>query len=195
MSDMEIWTKPLCGAPAIGQETERANANKAAGQDVEQETAQELLRTEGHDSFLISVGIILPAESNLIMLESNEAVVGDGHAMGVAGEIAEHMMRTTEGWLGVDDPVLAEEWTQEGAERFLVFERLERSGESEIWEIATAGIAWWTKPAGYNWNSGSGRRRKRCRKFSAGCRAVGSHWKSGRILPGSVDCSASWGMK
>jgi hypothetical protein len=40
------------------------------------------------------------------MVESHEAVVGDGHAMGVAGEIAEHMMGTAEGWLGVADPVL-----------------------------------------------------------------------------------------
>jgi len=83
--------------PAIGQEPERADADKAAGQDMEQEAAQELFRTERHHSLLITVGIILPAESNLIMLESHEAVVGDGHAMGVAGEIAEHMMRTAEG--------------------------------------------------------------------------------------------------
>jgi hypothetical protein len=121
-----------CGAPAIGQETERADADKAAGQDVEQETAQELLRIERHHSLLIAVGIILPAETNLIVLESYEAVVGDGHAMGVAGEIAEHMMRTTEGWLGIDDPVLAEEGTQEGAESLLVFERLESSSEGEL---------------------------------------------------------------
>jgi hypothetical protein len=39
------------------------------------------------------------------MLESHEAVVGDGRAMGVTGEIAEHMMRTAEGWLGVDGPI------------------------------------------------------------------------------------------
>jgi hypothetical protein len=36
---------------------------------------------------------------------------------------------------------------------------------------------------------------KRCAKSSAPCRAVGSHWKSGHIRPGSVACSASWGMK
>jgi len=121
-----------CGPPAIGQETERADANKAAGQDVEQEAAQELLRSERHDSLLISVGIILPAESNLIVLESDEAVVGDGHAMGVAGEVAEHMMRPAKGWLGIDHPVLAEESTQEGAESLVVFERLERSGKGEL---------------------------------------------------------------
>jgi hypothetical protein len=66
------------------------------------------------------------------MLESHEAVVGDGHAMGVAGEIAEHMMRTAEGGLGVDDPVLTEQWAQEGAEGLLVFDRLESSGKGEL---------------------------------------------------------------
>jgi hypothetical protein len=120
------------GAPAIGQEAERADADKAAGQDVEQETAQELLRRERHVFVLISVGIILPAESNLVMFESHEATVGDGHAMGVAGEITQHRMGTAEGWLGVDDPVLTEQGTQEGAEGLFVFERLERSGKSEL---------------------------------------------------------------
>src|SRR5260370_1339126 len=104
------------GAAAIGQEPERADADKAARQDVEQEAAQKLLRTERHHSLLIPVGIILPAESNLVMLESHEAVVGDGHAMGVTGERAEHMMRTAEGRLGVDDPVWTEQGTEEGGE-------------------------------------------------------------------------------
>jgi hypothetical protein len=45
------------------------------------------------------------------MLESYEAMVGDGYAMGVTGEIAEHMLGTAEGWPGVDDPVLAEQNT------------------------------------------------------------------------------------
>src|SRR5260370_25952475 len=66
------------------------------------------------------------------MLEGHEAVVGDGHAMGEAGEIAEHMMRTAERWLGVDDPALTEQGTQEGAEGLFIFQRLERSGESEL---------------------------------------------------------------
>jgi hypothetical protein len=52
--------------------------------------------------------------------------------MGVAGEIAEHMMRTAEGGLGVDDPVLTEQGAQEGAEGLLVFDRLESSGKGEL---------------------------------------------------------------
>jgi hypothetical protein len=65
------------------------------------------------------------------MLESHEAVVGDGYAMGIAGEIAEHMMGAAERWLGVDDPVLTEQGTQEGAEGLLVGQGLKSSGEGE----------------------------------------------------------------
>src|SRR5438270_10299991 len=52
--------------------------------------------------------------------------------------------------------------------------------------IATAGTASWMRPVRYNWNSEFVRVRKRCRKSSGACPTVGSHWKSGRILPGSV---------
>jgi hypothetical protein len=75
---------------------------------MQQETAQELFRGHGHLPLLISVGIILPAKGNLVVLERYQAVVGDGHAMGVASEITQHMMRATEGRLGIDDPVLPE---------------------------------------------------------------------------------------
>lgn len=132
MGEQALTERQESRAPAIGQEPERADADKATGQDMEQEAAQELLRTEGHHSLLISVGIILPAETHLVMLEGHDAMVGDGHAMGVTGEIAEHMMRTAKGWLGVNHPVLTEEGTQERAKRFLVFQRFERSGESEL---------------------------------------------------------------
>jgi hypothetical protein len=119
------------GAPAVGEESEGADADKAAGQNMEQETAQELLRREGHHSLVISVGIILPAESHLVVLEGDEAVVGDGDAMSVAGEIAENVMGAAERRLGVDDPVLTEQGA-EGTEGFLVLQRLERAGESKL---------------------------------------------------------------
>jgi len=117
---------------AIGQESEGTDADKAAGENMEQETAQELVRGKGHHPLLIPVRIIFPAEGDLVLVEGHEPVVGNGHAMGVAGQIAQHMLGTTEGWLGIDDPVLAEQWAQEGAEDLLVFEGLERSGKSKL---------------------------------------------------------------
>jgi len=54
------------------------------------------------------VCIILPAEGDVIILEGDKTVVGDGDAMGIASQITQHMMGTAEGGLGIDDPVLAE---------------------------------------------------------------------------------------
>ena len=75
---------------------------------MEKEAPQKLLGGEGHRSLLIAVGIVLPAEGDLIMLEGHKTVVGDGNAMGIAGQITQHMMGTAEGGLGIDDPVLTE---------------------------------------------------------------------------------------
>jgi hypothetical protein len=75
---------------------------------MEKEAAQKLLGGEGHLSLLIAVGIVLPAEGDLILLEGHKTVVGDGHAMGIAGKITQHMMGAAEGGLGIDDPVLTE---------------------------------------------------------------------------------------
>jgi len=99
---------------------------------MEKKTSQELLRREGHPSLLIAVGIVPPAESNLVALEGHESMIGDGNAMSVAGEIAQHMMGPAERRLSIDDPVLAEQGAQEGAEGFFVGERLESSGKGEL---------------------------------------------------------------
>jgi hypothetical protein len=90
------------------------------------------LRRECHLLFVISVGVILPAKGDLVVLESHETVVGNGDPMGVASEIAQHMMGTAERRLGIDDPVLPEQGAQEGAEGWLVFEGLQGSCESKL---------------------------------------------------------------
>jgi hypothetical protein len=43
-------------------------------------------------------------------------MVGDSDAMGVAAQILEHILGTTEGGLAVDHPILSEEWPQPGGE-------------------------------------------------------------------------------
>ena len=101
---------------AVGEKTEVSDANQTAGQHVKQEAAQELMGGDGHDLLLAAVGIISPAEGDTIVLEGQEAMVGDGHTMGVAGQVVEHMFRAAEGRLGVDHPVLLPELPEEVAE-------------------------------------------------------------------------------
>jgi len=62
------------------------------------------------------MGIVSPAEGDAIVLEGHEAMVGDGYAMSVAGQVVENMFGASEGWLGIDDPVLLAELPEEVAE-------------------------------------------------------------------------------
>ena len=107
-------------AATIGQETKGTDADKATGQDMKQEAAQELLSGKGQHSLVIALRVVLPAEGDLVILEGDEAMVGDGDAMSIAAEIAQHMLGTAERWFGVDDPVLPEQGTQESAESWFV---------------------------------------------------------------------------
>jgi hypothetical protein len=46
----------------LAKESEVSDANQAAGQNVKQESAQELMGGNGHDLLLAVVGIVSPAE-------------------------------------------------------------------------------------------------------------------------------------
>jgi hypothetical protein len=41
------------------------------------------------------------------LVEVQQAMIGDGHAMGVAAEIMQQLHGSTEGGLGIDDPIVA----------------------------------------------------------------------------------------
>jgi len=77
-------------AATIGQQAERTDADKAARQDMEQETAQELLSRKGQNALVIALSVVLPAEGDLVILKGDQAMVGDGDAMSIAAEIAKH---------------------------------------------------------------------------------------------------------
>ncbi len=83
---------------------------------MEQEAAQELVDRQGHQSLLVAVSGISPAEGDVTVGESNEAVVGDGDPMGIGTEIAQRMFRATEWSLGVNDPVITEQQPEPGWE-------------------------------------------------------------------------------
>ena len=93
-------------AEAVGQQAVAADAHEAFWQHVQEEAAEEVHGVEGHDALLAAVGIIAPAEADALAVEGGDAVVGDGHAVGVAAEIAQHMFGAAEGRLGMDVPSL-----------------------------------------------------------------------------------------
>jgi hypothetical protein len=59
-------------------------------------------------------------------------MIGDGDALRIAGEIVQNMFGTSEGWLGVDHPVFAEEESQERVESAGLSKTLEWAMELEL---------------------------------------------------------------
>jgi hypothetical protein len=55
-------------------------------------------------------------------------MIGNGDAVGVAGQVAQDVLGSTEGRLEVDHPVLPEQGAQEGGEPLRLTEGLERAG-------------------------------------------------------------------
>ena len=88
---------------ALGEKAVVPDAVKAVGQDVEQETPDELVRGEAHDAGAPAATIVLVGERDFIVADDYEPRIGDGGSMRVAGEIGEHARGSAEWRLGVDD--------------------------------------------------------------------------------------------
>ena len=93
-------------ANTIGQEAVVPDTDESLREHVEQEASDELHARDRHGSFLPS-GAILPPEFDLSVMDGDDALVGDGDAVGVAGQILQDLGRATKGWLGVDHPLLS----------------------------------------------------------------------------------------
>jgi len=79
---------------------------------VEQEAAQELVDRQSQEPLLVGVRGVSPTEGDVALLKGDESAVGDGDAVGVAAEIAQRVLRSAEGWLGIDNPVVAEQGSE-----------------------------------------------------------------------------------
>ena len=118
-------------ATAVGKEAEVADANKATWKYMQQEAAQELICRQAHQLLLVAVSGVAPTEVDVVIVQCNESVVGDRDAMRVGAEIAQDVLGTSEGTLGVDDPVVAEQSSQPCCEAALISQMQEAVVESE----------------------------------------------------------------
>ncbi len=110
------------------------DAHESSGEHVQKEAPQELRGGKSHRALLATVGIVLPAEGDTLLVEVQQAMIGDGHAMGVAAQVAQHLHGPTEGGLGIDDPVVAVHPSEE-------FGELPGIGESGGWAGAAELVA------------------------------------------------------
>src|ERR1039457_1948368 len=59
----------------------------------------------GHLPLLVAVSVVLPTEGDRLAIEGEEPVIGDGHTMGISGQVLQQVIGTAEGCFGVDDPL------------------------------------------------------------------------------------------
>lgn len=88
----------------VAEQAEVTDAHEARGQAVAEEATDELSGFERHDSRLVVVASIPPAERDVPCFEFEEAMIGDGDLVGVTAEIREPLRGPPEGRLSIDDP-------------------------------------------------------------------------------------------
>ena len=116
----------------MGQKTEMADAHEPSGKHVQEKAPQELLYRQGQEALLVSVGGVSPAKGDLVTDQRDEAMVGDGNAMGVGAQVVKDILGASERWLAVNNPVLAEEGAEGRCKGFRFCQRLEVPVETEL---------------------------------------------------------------
>ena len=88
----------------VGHKAEVPDADKALREHMHEESADELVGRNGHNTLHVSVSVVAPAERHVVAVEGEQSMIGDGDAMRVTAEIAQYLFWTAKGRFGVDDP-------------------------------------------------------------------------------------------
>ncbi len=79
-------------ARPVREEAEVPDAHERAGQDVQEEAPRELGRGETHHAFGRALSVVFVPEADVVARDRDEACVGDGDPVGVAGEVLQHLL-------------------------------------------------------------------------------------------------------
>src|SRR5216684_76555 len=102
----------------------------AAAVGEQSEAADELDRVEGHDAAAVVMSGISPAKAHLSVIEAEQPSVGDGDAVGVAGQVLQDMFRSAEWRLGVDHPISPTQHMKQGVKCARFGECSQHAGEA-----------------------------------------------------------------
>src|ERR1019366_3161500 len=111
--------RQFVGAMTIGEQPVVTNTIEPVRQNVKQEAANELASGERHGRALCLslLAVVLPAEGDMLIGEFDEPAVADGDAMGIAGQIGQHLLWPRERALGKDHPFALAKRRETGHER------------------------------------------------------------------------------
>ncbi len=96
-----------CRAEQLKAKWQSGGTPEAIRKQVQQEATEEFIERESHQALFVLVNGVAPAEGDLLLGKRDQAMVGDGHAMGVTAQITEHMLWASEWTFRVDHPILS----------------------------------------------------------------------------------------
>src|SRR3982750_1154199 len=108
-----------------------ANPDKTARQHVQQETAHKFQGGECHRFLLVAVSRIAPAKGHLAVFEAQNSPVRNRYSMGIVSQIANHVLWSGEGLLGVNHPRLLFQKPSEASKGFPLLQGCEGAGEPQ----------------------------------------------------------------
>ena len=94
----------LLFAVSIAQEPVIANAVESTGENVEEESPDELFGRENHNFLLTVVAVVPPVELDLPVFDIHDSMIGNRDPVRVAADVIHHLLGSGEGRFGVDDP-------------------------------------------------------------------------------------------
>jgi hypothetical protein len=104
--DKPASLQEVLGSISVSEKPEVSNAGESRRENMEKEPTEELVGVQGHDASSIAAGVVLPGESDAVLVEGEDAAVGYGDAVSIAGEVLEDLARPSEGGLCVNEPFL-----------------------------------------------------------------------------------------
>ncbi len=97
---------------AGGHEAVVADFDKPGRENVQQKAADKLRGGEGHQPFLPWPAIVSGLEGDLALGQAYQAVIGDGHPVGVAAEVMIGLLGTAESPFSIDDPLFSSKFPE-----------------------------------------------------------------------------------
>jgi len=90
---------------AVGEEAVVPETHEAAGEHMQEEAANKFVGVERHGLRPIALTTVPVGKADPPIPDIQDAVVRDGHTMGIAADIVQDMRWACEGCLGVDHPL------------------------------------------------------------------------------------------
>lgn len=134
---LDRWDKvpgyfELGACVAGGHQSVVTRLHESVGKDVKKEPSDELMRRYGYGSFPSGILVVPGKESEPVVADLDEAMVGDGNLVGVAAQVLEDLLRPSERLFGVYDPFFCIEFVRESPEILWLLKVLNAPQEPQL---------------------------------------------------------------